>query len=47
MTSRLRTSNLEQESNFDEGVPDLAVEEKYAEVKTLIEIGRASCRERV
>src|SRR5213075_1922791 len=40
MTSRLRTSNLEQESNFDEGVPDLAVEEKYAEVKTLIAIGK-------
>src|ERR1041385_4011895 len=40
MTSRLRTSNLEQESNFDEGVPDLAVEEKYAEVKQLIAIGK-------
>src|SRR5216110_1285428 len=40
MTSRLRTSNLEQESNFDEGVGELAVEEKYAEVKTLIAIGK-------
>jgi RNA polymerase primary sigma factor len=40
MTSRLRTSNLEQESNFDEGVVDLAVEEKYAEVKQLIAIGK-------
>ncbi|MCU1246153.1 MAG: hypothetical protein JWN02_2063, partial [Acidobacteria bacterium] len=33
MTSRLRTSNLEQETNFDEGVGELSVEEKYAEVK--------------
>jgi len=40
MTSRLRTSNLEQESNFDEGVGELAVEEKYAEVKQLIAIGK-------
>src|SRR5207248_8103545 len=40
MTSRLRTSNLEPETNFDEGVTDLAVEEKYAEVKTLIAIGK-------
>ena len=36
MTTRLRTSNLEQESNFDEGVGELSVEEKYAEVKQLI-----------
>ncbi len=40
MTSRLRTSNLEQETNFDEGVGDLSVEEKYAEVKQLIVIGK-------
>ncbi len=40
MTSRLRTSNLEQETNFDEGVGDLSVEEKYAEVKQLIIIGK-------
>jgi RNA polymerase primary sigma factor len=40
MTSRLRTSNLEQETNFEEGVVDLSVEEKYAEVKQLIVIGK-------
>ena len=41
MTTRLRTSNLEQESNFeDEGVGELSVEEKYAEVKQLIAIGK-------
>jgi RNA polymerase primary sigma factor len=40
MTSRLRTSNLEQETNFEEGVSDLSVEEKYAEVKQLIAIGK-------
>src|SRR5512142_2173951 len=40
MTNRLRTSNLEQETNFDEGVSDLSVEEKYAEVKQLIVIGK-------
>ncbi len=40
MTSRLRTSNLEQETNFEEGVGDLSVEEKYAEVKQLIAIGK-------
>jgi RNA polymerase primary sigma factor len=41
MTTRLRTSNLEPESNFeDEGVGELSVEEKYAEVKQLIAIGK-------
>jgi len=41
MTTRLRTSNLEPESNFeDEGVGGLSVEEKYAEVKQLIAIGK-------
>ncbi|HEX7706755.1 MAG TPA: RNA polymerase sigma factor RpoD [Thermoanaerobaculia bacterium] len=41
MTTRLRTSNLEQDSNFDdEGVGELSVEEKYAEVKQLITIGK-------
>jgi RNA polymerase primary sigma factor len=41
MTTRLRTSNLEPDSNFeDEGVVELSVEEKYAEVKQLIAIGK-------
>jgi len=41
MTTRLRTSNLEPESNFeDEGVGELSVEDKYAEVKQLIAIGK-------
>jgi RNA polymerase primary sigma factor len=41
MTNRLRTSNLESDSNFeDEGVGQLSVEEKYAEVKQLIVIGK-------
>ncbi|HUP61852.1 MAG TPA: RNA polymerase sigma factor RpoD [Thermoanaerobaculia bacterium] len=41
MTTRLRTSNLEPESTFeDEGVGELSVEEKYAEVKQLIAIGK-------
>src|SRR5436189_2486448 len=41
MTTRLRTSRLEPESTFeDEGVVDLSVEEKYAEVKQLIAIGK-------
>ena len=40
MTTRLRTANLEQEANFDEGVGELAVEEKYAEVKQLIVLGK-------
>jgi RNA polymerase primary sigma factor len=39
--TRLRTSNLQPDSNFeDEGVGELSVEEKYAEVKTLIAIGK-------
>jgi RNA polymerase primary sigma factor len=39
--TRLRTSNLEPDSNFEEeGVGELSVEEKYAEVKTLIAIGK-------
>jgi RNA polymerase primary sigma factor len=38
--TRLRTANLELESNTDEGVGDLSVEEKYAEVKQLIVIGK-------
>jgi RNA polymerase primary sigma factor len=41
MTTRLRTSNLEPDSNYeDEGVVELSVEEKYAEVKQLIVIGK-------
>ncbi len=41
MTNRLRTSNLEQDSNFeDQGVGELSVEEKYTEVKQLIAIGK-------
>jgi RNA polymerase primary sigma factor len=41
MTTRLRTSNLEPDANFDdEGVGELSVEEKYAEVKQLIAIGK-------
>jgi RNA polymerase primary sigma factor len=40
MTTRLRTANLEQEGNFDEGVGELSVEEKYAEVKQLIVLGK-------
>jgi RNA polymerase primary sigma factor len=41
MTTRLRTANLEPDSNFeDEGVGELSVEEKYAEVKQLITIGK-------
>jgi len=39
--TRLRTSNLEPDSNFEnEGVGELSVEEKYAEVKQLIAIGK-------
>src|SRR5687768_17841449 len=39
--TRLRTSNLEPDSNFeDEGVGELSVEEKYSEVKQLIIIGK-------
>src|SRR5438067_1523843 len=40
MTTRLRSANLEQEANFDEGVGELSVEEKYAEVKQLIVVGK-------
>src|SRR5437764_2619084 len=40
MTTRLRTANLESDSNFEEGVGELAVEEKYAEVKQLIVLGK-------
>jgi RNA polymerase primary sigma factor len=40
MTTRLRTANLESESNFEEGVGELSVEEKYAEVKQLIVLGK-------
>jgi RNA polymerase primary sigma factor len=40
MTTRLRTANLEADSNFEEGVGELAVEEKYAEVKQLIVLGK-------
>ncbi len=41
MTTRLRTSNLEPDSHFeDEGVGELSVEEKYAEVKQLIVVGK-------
>src|SRR5947207_15664506 len=40
MTSRLRATNLEQDSNFDEGVGELSVEEKYGEVKQLIALGK-------
>src|SRR6187401_2411206 len=41
MTTRLRTSNLESDSNFeDEGVGELSVEEKYVEVKQLIALGK-------
>jgi len=40
MTTRLRTASLEQESNFEQGAGDLSVEEKYAEVKQLIVLGK-------
>src|SRR3979409_2778901 len=40
MTTRLRTANLEPENNFDEGVGELSVEEKYVEVKQLIALGK-------
>ena len=40
MTTRLRTASQEQEANFDEGVGDLSVEEKYVEVKQLIALGK-------
>src|SRR5213595_3479525 len=38
--NRLRTSNLELESNIDEGVGEVSVEEKYVEVKQLIALGK-------
>src|SRR5207244_12257184 len=40
MTTRLRTANFEQEANFEERVGELAVEEKYVEVKQLIALGK-------
>src|SRR3954447_24065788 len=40
MTTRLRTANLESEPNFEEGVGELSVEEKYVEVKQLIALGK-------
>src|SRR5947209_8371088 len=40
MTTRLRIANLESENNFEEGVGEVSVEEKYAEVKQLIAIGK-------
>ncbi|HMC20314.1 MAG TPA: RNA polymerase sigma factor region1.1 domain-containing protein, partial [Thermoanaerobaculia bacterium] len=41
MTTRLRGASLEQEStNFEEGVGELSVEEKYVEVKQLIALGK-------
>ncbi|MDQ6803224.1 MAG: RNA polymerase sigma factor RpoD [Acidobacteriota bacterium] len=41
MTTRPRGASLEQESaNFEEGVGDLSVEEKYVEVKQLIALGK-------
>ncbi|HYM60346.1 MAG TPA: RNA polymerase sigma factor RpoD [Thermoanaerobaculia bacterium] len=38
--NRLRTANLELEANMEEAVGELSVEEKYAEVKQLIAIGK-------
>src|SRR5258708_38887876 len=38
--TRLRTANLELDSNIDEGVGELSVEEKYVEVKQLITLGK-------
>src|SRR5690242_4639879 len=41
MTTRLRGANLEAESTeIEEGVGELAVEEKYVEVKQLIALGK-------
>src|SRR5947208_17145130 len=40
MTTRLRTANLEADNILEEGVGELSVEEKYAEVKQLIVIGK-------
>src|SRR6202171_4879844 len=38
--NRLRTSNLELETNIDEGVGELSVEAKYVENKQLIALGK-------
>src|SRR5438132_769468 len=40
MTTRLRTANLEAETEVEEGVGDVSVEEKYVEVKQLIALGK-------
>jgi RNA polymerase primary sigma factor len=40
MTTRLRTANLESETEAEEGAGDLSVEEKYVEVKQLIALGK-------
>lgn len=40
MTNRLGSTNLEQEANFEEGVGEVSVEEKYVEVKQLIALGK-------
>src|ERR1700737_4847729 len=40
MTTRLRGASLEQEADAEEGVGEVSVEEKYAEVKQLIAIGK-------
>src|SRR6266702_7363385 len=40
MTTRLRTANLEAETEVEEGAGELSVEEKYVEVKQLIALGK-------
>src|SRR6476469_8107667 len=40
MSNRLRSANVEHEANFDEGVGELSVEEKYVEVKQPIALGK-------
>src|SRR5207245_10274127 len=40
MTTRLRTANLEAETEVEEGAGELSVEEKYVEVKQLIAVGK-------
>src|SRR4029078_8552481 len=40
MTNRLRSTNLEQEANFEEGGGEGSVEGKYVEVKQLIALGK-------
>jgi RNA polymerase primary sigma factor len=40
MTTRLRTANVEAETEVEEGAGDLSVEEKYVEVKQLIALGK-------